>query len=141
MRGCIGSLAAQRALVADVAWNAYAAAFEDSRFDRVGAAEFDDLVISVSVLGVPQELNVADEDDLLRQLRPGIDGLILRRGQQRGLFLPQVWEGVESPRQFLDLLKRKAGMAEDHWPDDVTVERFSAESFEGSLAGTGIAGG
>ena len=68
-----------------------------------------------------------DEADLLRQLRPGIDGLVIQDGGHRALFLPSVWEQLPEPQQFLTHLKRKAGMALDHWSDSFLANRFIAE--------------
>jgi hypothetical protein len=74
-------------------------------------------------------MTFATEADLLAQIRPGIDGLILTEGQARGTFLPSVWESLAEPRDFLNHLKRKAGLPADHWSDRVRVERYTTESF------------
>lgn len=128
LRGCVGSAEAHRALVEDVAENGFAAAFLDSRFPKLAADERFSLRISISVLSRPEPMSFADEDDLLRQLRPGSDGLIIKAQGRRALFLPQVWAAVGEPREFLAHLKEKAGLARDHWPTDVSGWRFTAES-------------
>ncbi|HIJ37296.1 MAG TPA: AmmeMemoRadiSam system protein B [Rhodospirillaceae bacterium] len=110
LRGCIGSVTAWRPLRVDVADNALKAAFEDPRFPPVTAAELSDLEISVSVLTPPEPLTFTDEADLLRKLRPRIDGLIIEEGARRALFLPAVWEQLPNPEDFLGHLKQKAGM-------------------------------
>ncbi|NMG14243.1 AmmeMemoRadiSam system protein A [Aromatoleum bremense] len=114
LRGCIGSLRPQRALGEDVAANAVAAATRDTRFLPVSADELNDIRIEVSLLSEPQFLEFTDEADLLRQLRPGIDGLILSGGCRSATFLPQVWNQLPEPREFVAALKRKAGLAPDH---------------------------
>ena len=70
------------------------------------------------------------EDDLLRQLRPGIDGLVLESGRCRGTFLPAVWQTLPEPSQFLNQLKVKAGLHPDTWPDDARVMRYTCESIQ-----------
>ncbi len=130
LRGCIGSLEAWRPLVLDVAENAFAAAFRDPRFPPVQASEFDDLEIHISVLSPPEEMAFDSEEELIRQLRPGQDGLILQDGVHKGTFLPSVWEELPDPRQFLAHLKRKAGLPPDHWSESLRVWRYGTESFD-----------
>ena len=76
-----------------------------------------------------RRIRFADEDDLVRRLRPDRDGLILQDGDRRSLFLPSVWERVPRPAHFLRQLKRKAGLPADHRSDSLRVFRYSAESF------------
>ena len=129
LRGCIGSLAPRMPLISDVVWNGYSSAFEDPRFKKLSKQEFPGLSLTVSILGAPGDMTFADQEDLLAQLRPGVDGLILRAGENRGIFLPQVWEQIPKPPEFLARLKRKAGLEPDFWSDDIRIERFTAESF------------
>jgi AmmeMemoRadiSam system protein A len=129
LRGCIGSLQASRPMLADVAENAYAAAFRDSRFIPVQANELDEIDIAVSVLSEPEALHVEDEQELLAQLRPGIDGLILEDEGKRGTFLPSVWESLPAKTDFLAHLKSKAGLPADHWSDSLKVWRYTTETF------------
>jgi uncharacterized protein len=128
LRGCIGTLEARRALVLDVVHNARAAAFEDPRFPALTWTEFDRLDAHISVLGSPEPMLFASEEDLLAQLRPGVDGLILEENIYRGTFLPVVWESLPEPREFLRHLKQKAGLQQDYWSDTIKVRRYSAES-------------
>ena len=128
LRGCIGMLEAVRSLVVDVADNAFAAAFEDPRFPALEPWEFDRLHIHISILSPPVPLPCVDEADLLRQLRPGMDGLIIHDGRRRATFLPSVWEELRDPREFLLHLKMKAGMQPDHWSPTFRAERYTAES-------------
>lgn len=128
LRGCIGTLLAVRPLDEDVAANARAAAFEDPRFPPVSAQELPELTLTLSLLTDPQPMSFASETDLLNQLRPGVDGLILSAAGRRGTFLPAVWDTLPEPRDFLRQLKRKAGLPADYWGDDVRLERYGAES-------------
>jgi len=70
-----------------------------------------------------------DEADLLAQLRPGVDGLILRAGAHQGTFLPSVWEQLPRREDFLAHLKVKAGLPPDYWSDDIQVWRYTTEEF------------
>ncbi len=115
----------------DVVENAFASAFKDPRFPPLAAAEFDDLEIHISVLSPATPMMFSSEADLLRQLRPGVDGLILEDGPHRGTFLPSVWESLPQPLEFLRNLKMKAGLPADHWSDRVRVYRYQTESFGG----------
>jgi AmmeMemoRadiSam system protein A len=130
LRGCIGSLQAHQPLVQDVAHNAYAAAFQDPRFSPLTKAEFEQIAICISVLSKPERMSFVSEDDLLRQIRPNIDGLILTDGMYKGTFLPSVWESLPTPQQFLSQLKMKAGLPTNHWSDTLIVERYTTEIIE-----------
>lgn len=129
LRGCIGSLQAYRMLVEDVAGNAFAAAFRDPRFPPLQQEEFDALDIQVSVLNTPEPVAFANEQELLENLRPGIDGLILEENNARGTFLPSVWESLPRPEEFLNHLKMKAGLPAGYWSDSVQIWRYTTESF------------
>ncbi|HAD85773.1 MAG TPA: extradiol dioxygenase [Rhodospirillaceae bacterium] len=127
LRGCIGSPEAHRPLIADVAANGYAAAFRDPRFPNLSQAELPEVSLSISVLSPQVPMTIKDEADLLAQLRPGIDGLVIEDGARRALFLPSVWEQLPDKSAFLQHLKRKAGLAADHWSDGFQARRFVAE--------------
>ncbi len=129
LRGCIGVLEAIRPLVADVAQNAFAAAFEDPRFPPLGADEYPELSLKISILTPPESLRFSSEAELLAQLRPGVDGLILSEGRHRGTFLPSVWEQLPNPRDFWEHLKWKAGLPFGYWSDSLQVARYETESF------------
>ncbi len=133
LRGCIGTLQPYQALVSDVGEHARAAAFSDPRFPPVTLDELADIVISISVLGKPRVISFKDEEELIEQLRPAEDGLILQEGAKRGTFLPSVWESLPQPRQFLQQLKRKAGLAPDYWSDSLEVSRYRTQSFSESM--------
>ena len=129
LRGCIGSLAPRRPLAVDVARNAWRAAFEDPRFAPLTEGEYEGVGLSVSILSVPVALEFASEDDLIGQLQPGVDGLVLEDGEKRAAFLPQVWRHCPEAPVFLARLKAKAGLEADHWADTLRVRRYTAESF------------
>lgn len=129
LRGCIGILKPLRPLAEDVAHNAWAAAFTDTRFSPLRDDEMDDLDIHISILGTPEEMHFESEEDLVDQIRPGTDGLILEDGYHKGTFLPSVWESLPDAREFLDHLKQKAGLPANHWSDTVTVKRYTVEEF------------
>jgi len=129
LRGCIGTLQAYQPLVRDVAEHAYKAAFNDPRFPPLTAQEMDDLEIHISLLGEPEPIDFTDEQDLVSQICPGIDGLILEEGRQRGTFLPAVWESLPDAQSFLRHLKQKAGLSADYWSDSIKVSRYRTESF------------
>jgi len=133
LRGCIGTLEAVRPLLADVAQNAYAAAFEDPRFPPLTEEELPGLTLQISLLSAPRPLHFRSEEELLMQLRPGIDGLILQDRGRRGTFLPTVWESLPDRKEFLAHLKMKAGLPPDWWSDTLQVERYTTESFSTRL--------
>lgn len=127
LRGCIGSLQADAPLIVDVVQNAYSAAFRDPRFTPLTAAEFANLTLDISVLSTPQPMRFSSEADLLAQIRPGVDGLILSDAGHRGTFLPSVWEQLPDKVEFLQHLKVKAGLPTNYWSPTLTVERYTAE--------------
>ncbi len=128
LRGCIGVLEAVRPLAEDIAENAFSAAFRDSRFPPLTDSEFKDLVIHLSILTPAEPIPFTSEQDLISQLQPGIDGLILQEGSRRGTFLPSVWESLTKPEQFLRHLKQKAGLPPDYWSETITAYRYKTES-------------
>lgn len=127
LRGCIGMLEAIRPLVEDIAENAFLAAFKDRRFPLLEARELDELDIHLSILTPAEPISFNSEQDLLGQLQPGIDGLILQEGNRRGTFLPSVWEALPEPEQFLQHLKYKAGLAPDYWSETILIYRYLTE--------------
>ena len=129
LRGCIGSLVAQRPLLQDVTDNALKAAFCDPRFPPLLSAEFPNTNVEVSLLTKPVLLPVADEADALAKLRPGIDGVILQAGEHRSTYLPSVWEQLPDPAQFLAQLKVKAGLPANWWSPQVRLFIYQAEKF------------
>lgn len=129
LRGCIGSLEAREPLAQSVADNAFNAGFRDPRFPELTAVELADLELDISVLGTPEDLVFSDEAELIAQLQPGRDGLILEAGGRRGTFLPSVWDSLPEPGDFLRQLKQKAGLPPDFWSGEIRVQRYDTESF------------
>lgn len=128
LRGCVGSVEAYRPLALDVADNAQKAAFADNRFRPLSQSEFEGLEMSISVLTPPVPIPFKDEEDLLSILRPGIDGLIIEDRGHRALFLPQVWEDLPSPEEFLSHLKQKARLPVSYWSETLKASRFETYS-------------
>lgn len=128
LRGCIGMLEAVRPLVEDVVENAFAAAFADRRFLPLADDELADLELHISILSPAEEMTFSSEADLISQLRPNIDGLILKEGGHRATFLPSVWESLHTPEQFLQHLKQKAGFSASYWSNTLKAYRYTTES-------------
>jgi MEMO1 family protein len=129
LRGCMGTLRANAPLVTDVAHNAFTAAFRDPRFTPLSTGEYRQLAVEVSVLGEPRPFPVDSEADLLERVRPGIDGLILVDEGRRGTLLPTVWESIPDPAEFVQTLKRKAGLPAEYWSETLRIFRYTTESF------------
>ena len=129
LRGCIGALEAYQPLINDIAEHAYSAAFQDPRFPALQNDEYDQLDVEISVLGKPETMTFENEEDLLQQIRPDVDGLILEFGYNRGTFLPSVWEQLPEKKEFLNHLKLKAGLSQQWWDNAVKISRYETFSF------------
>ena len=130
LRGCIGSLEPSQPLYLAVMINARNAALHDPRFPPVTPEEEPELTIEISVLSPLRPLDCAGPEDLLRKLRPGVDGVVLEVGSRRATFLPQVWEKLPDPEEFLEQLSLKAGLPPDGWADPkAKVSIYQVESF------------
>jgi AmmeMemoRadiSam system protein A len=130
LRGCIGSLQAHRSLLDDVKSNAVSAALHDPRFMPLSVAEIEITRIEISLLSLPESIIFCDESNALAQLRPNIDGVIFQYGQYRSTFLPQVWEQLPQPQQFMAHLKNKAGLSVDFWSPEVHLSRYTVEKWK-----------
>lgn len=131
LRGCIGNLTADRPLREGVQENASHAAFDDPRFPPLSKDEFKDIVIEISLLTEPQKLEFTDSEDLLNKLRPGVDGVILRKGPYSATFLPQVWDQLPDKTAFLSHLCAKAGLSADEWRrPGLEVRTYQVQYFE-----------
>jgi uncharacterized protein len=124
LQGCIGGIEPREAIALAVARHAHGAAFHDPRFDAVCADHWPGLTAEISILTPREPLHVGSEEEALAALRPGIDGLVFCAGMHRSVFLPKVWGELPEPARFLSFLKRKAGLEEDYWSAEVTLERF-----------------
>ncbi len=130
LRGCIGSVVAHRSLYDDLVQNAVSAAFHDPRFHPLNEREFPSISLEVSVLSQPKILEYDDFDDLLAKVEPDIDGLILEHNGRQGTFLPQVWEQLKSPKDFLENLSIKAGLSPLVYKEHPTIYRYHVDSIE-----------
>ena len=130
LRGCIGALEAYQPLAEDVREHAIAAALEDYRFPPVRPEEVPELKIEISYLTPLQPLEYTSPEDLLRKLRPGVDGVVIRDGFRRATFLPQVWEKLPEPARFLDNLCLKMGAPRNLWrTKPLEVFTYQVEDF------------
>lgn len=130
LRGCIGSLEARRPLAEDVRANARFAAFRDPRFAPLAETELARTRVEVSLLTPAVPMVFSDEADAIRQLQPGIDGMIFECSGRRSTFLPQVWESLPEPNDFFSHLKQKAGFSPDFWSPDVKLYRYQVQKWK-----------
>lgn len=130
LRGCIGSLEAHRSLLDDVKANALAAAFRDTRFAPLREDELDQVRIEVSLLSPLSPIAFNSEQDALRQLRPKVDGIVFEYGAYRSTFLPQVWEQLPEPAEFMAHLKYKAGLSPGFWAEGVKLSRYTVSKWK-----------
>ncbi len=124
LRGCIGSVIAHSPLIIDLIKNAYNAAFADPRFAPLSREEFEQISISVSLLSIPNLIKFEDEQDLLEQINPFVDGIIIKDKQKQALYLPSVWEQLPDKKLFLNSLKQKAGFAPNYFSKTIEAYRF-----------------
>lgn len=130
LRGCVGNLAATRALANDVARNAHLAASQDRRFEPLTDTELSATAIEVAVLSAPEPIPFESEADLHRRLVPCEDGVILTdNNSSRATFLPKVWEKLPHPEDFIRELKCKAGLPADYWSESLRFARYRTISF------------
>jgi len=129
LRGCIGGMEPTQALIQEVASRACDAAFSDPRFRPVQESELDQINIHISILNPMERLTCTNQAGLLRQLRPGIDGILLEDGAYHGTFLPAVWESLPRKEDFLKQLMHKAGLRSDYWSSTLRVYRYTCSSF------------
>lgn len=127
LRGCIGSILAHQSWLEDLVKNSRNSAFFDPRFNPVTADEYEELSIAVSLLSAPVQMAFSDEADLLNQLEPFVDGLIIKDGSRQAVYLPSVWEQLPEKNLFIQSLKIKAGMTPNHFSNTFEAYRFQAE--------------
>jgi uncharacterized protein len=126
LRGCVGTLEAIRPLYDDVQRNAIRA-MRDPRLPPVTVDDWPDLDVKVSVLSAPEPMPAASRAELLADLRPGVDGLILTDGRRRSTFLPAVWAKLPDPDRFLDALLDKGGFV--GWSEELVARRYTSSEF------------
>jgi AmmeMemoRadiSam system protein A len=129
LHGCIGTIEPRCSLVDDVRHNAVAAAFRDPRAQPFCSEWLPELGVEVTLLGPLERMRFADKADAVRQIVPGADGLVLCCGSYQGIFLPQVWESLPDPQDFLRELEEKAGLRRSFWPEEVELHRFRVQKW------------
>jgi len=130
LRGCIGHIIPQESLIEGIRVNAINAAFRDPRFRPLSTSEWRDVRIEISILTEPRRLDYDDAEDLVKKLRPGVDGVILKKGYRQSTFLPQVWEQLPQTREFLNQLCLKAGLSGDAWRSgELEVSTYQVQAF------------
>jgi AmmeMemoRadiSam system protein B/AmmeMemoRadiSam system protein A len=130
LRGCVGDIFPRRPLYQAVVYSAAGAAVVDQRFLPVGADELAQIEIEISLLSLPASLEFKSPQELLEKLRPGVDGVVLRVGQQQATYLPQVWQQIPDKEEFLRHLAEKAGLEGSAWRDPkARILVYQAEAF------------
>lgn len=124
LRGCIGTMQSERPLWENICKYSYSSAFEDHRFQRLTADELADLSFQISILSPLEPMANQGELQLLAELEPNSDGLVIKYQQHNALFLPSVWQALPEPKDFVGKLKVKAGLPEDYWHADIKLQRF-----------------
>jgi AmmeMemoRadiSam system protein A len=131
LRGCIGHIIPRETVIEGIRENSINAAFRDPRFPPLTREEFENIEIEISILTAPEELSYTDADDLLNKLRPGVDGLIIKKGPYEATFLPQVWDQLPDKEEFLSHLCLKAGLSHDSWrKEKLQVSTYQVQAFE-----------
>ena len=131
LRGCIGHIIPHESLIEGIKVNAINAAFRDPRFSPLTKEEWNGVKIEISILSKPQPCPYSEATDLLDKLRPGRDGVIIKKGHAQATFLPQVWEQLPDQKEFLTHLCSKAGLAGNAWQTDrLEVSTYQVQAFE-----------
>ena len=129
LRGCVGTLEAHCALIDDVRANAVAAAFHDSRFEPLSVDGYTHIQVEVSVLSVPEAIHARSEAIACSRLRPGIDGVVIKFKAHKATFLPQVWDQLAEPKDFMAHLKVKAGLTADFWHPELLLYKYQVDKY------------
>ncbi len=129
LRGCVGSLEARAPLVQAVATAAHNAAYRDRRFDAIAAGEIGTLEIEISLLSDMMPMSVDTRAELLEQLVPGDDGLLIEDRGLRATFLPKVWEKIPRADEFVGQLMQKAGLPAGYWSSSIRCSRYHCLTF------------
>lgn len=131
LNGCVGAVESSDPLGAAVGRHAWSAAFADPRLPPLNRLDYPDLEIEVSMLSALAPISSASRLELLENLRPRIDGLLIATDTTRAVFLPTVWTQLPDPDEFLDRLAHKAGIDIGVWPSDMDAFVFTTESVSG----------
>ncbi|HUJ60214.1 MAG TPA: AmmeMemoRadiSam system protein A [Kofleriaceae bacterium] len=129
LQGCIGTLAAVRGIVDDVAHHVVAAALHDPRTEPIAIGDIDRLDLEISLLSRLEPIAFASEAELHAAIRPGIDGLVLEHRATRATLLPVMWEHLPDVAGFLAALKHKAGLSRTFFDRALRMSRYTAERY------------
>ncbi|MBT8370257.1 MAG: AmmeMemoRadiSam system protein B, partial [Deltaproteobacteria bacterium] len=131
LRGCIGNLTSTDSILDSIRLNAINAAFHDPRFSPLSDDELDQTEIEVSILTEPLPMEYRDGQDLMKRLKVDVDGVMIRKGSSSATFLPQVWEQLPRPEDFLGHLCMKAGLSSDAWKgSELEILTYQVQYFE-----------
>jgi len=129
LRGCIGLPYPEKTLIKSVE-DAAISASRDPRFPPLDIKELDKITVEVSVLTEPEKIEFEIPEQLLKKIKVGEDGLILKKDFRSGLFLPQVWEKLPDKKEFLENLSYKAGLKNpDAWKS-ADIFKFQVQAFK-----------
>lgn len=130
LRGCIGKLLPQKELYKDAIENTYSAAFGDPRFPQLTKDELANISIEISILDKPKRLEYKNSKDLITKLTKEKPGVIIQHGLYSATFLPQVWEDLKKPEEFLSNLCQKAGLPSDMWQKEkIEIQTYKVAKF------------
>ncbi len=129
LNGCIGSMVPAQPLGAAVAELAWRAAFADPRLPPLTPADYPSLEIKISLIGPLEPIEAGSEAELAANLRPGVDGVLIRRGAANATFLPAVWAKLPDPLTFLRHLEAKAGLRPGQWPRGIAAWRYRTTEY------------
>jgi len=131
LRGCIGHIIPQESLLEGIRENAINAAFKDPRFRPIDKEEWKRVHIEISILTDPKPLSYSGAEDLLHKVRPGVDGVIIKKGYYQATFLPQVWDQLPRKEEFLTHLCLKAGLGGHEWKKgQLEISTYQVQAFE-----------
>lgn len=131
LRGCIGRIESELSLFQNVIDLSKAAAFEDQRFNKVTRKELDQIVIEISILTIPEEVEGISSYDKIRKIRPKTDGVVLSAGGRHATYLPQVWDSIPIREDFISDLCQKAGLQKDYWKNNmINISTYQVEHFD-----------
>ncbi len=134
LRGCIGTIHPTEPFIVNVVNNTYKAALKDPRFPPIRRDELSNIEITISLLSTLQKMSIKDEEDLLRQIKPNIDGLLIKDNTKQSVFLPQVWNEIPNKLDFISCLKQKAGLDSNHWSSNFQAWKFTVNFIKGNLS-------
>ncbi|MBU7014977.1 MAG: AmmeMemoRadiSam system protein B [Theionarchaea archaeon] len=128
LRGCIGTFTWGTPLYRAVMKNSVNAALRDPRFMPLTYDELGEVSVEISVLTTPHRIWYKDNEDLCEKIRE--KGVIVTWGRQKATYLPQVWEQLPDPEEFLSQLCVKAGLSADYWKQGrLMVQVYTAQVF------------